>query len=249
MNGGSGAAQPVGSLDLALAHALELLDQHPSLALEQATEILNSVPAHPIATLLVGMAQRRLGDTSAALAILEPLSRSQPHAAAVHYEYGLALGAARQGEAAVKALRRAVELSPALPGAWRALADHLTAIGDTAGADTAYARHIKAATRDPRLLRPAAALCENDIPLAETLLREHLCEHPTDVAAIRMFAEVAARLGRYQDAENLLARCLELAPGFHGARHNYAVALFRQGKHAAALPEVERLLAIERRYH
>src|SRR5207302_3843876 len=48
----------------------------------------------------------------------------------------------------------------------------------------------------------------------ETLLREHLCEHPTDVAAIRMFAEVAARLGRYQDAENLLARCLELAPGF-----------------------------------
>src|SRR5205085_1687828 len=128
------AAQPVGSLDLALAHALELLDQHPSLALEQATEILNSVPAHPIATLLVGMAQRRLGDTSAALATLEPLSRSQPHAAAVHYEYGLALGAARQGEAAVKALRRAVDLSPALPGAWRALADHLTAMGDPAGA-------------------------------------------------------------------------------------------------------------------
>src|SRR5207302_3843877 len=35
--------------------------------------------------------------------------------------------------------------------------------------------------------------------------------------------------------------------GLHGARHNYAVALFRQGKHAAALPEVERLLAIEPR--
>src|SRR5438046_1839614 len=91
-----------------------------------------------------------------------------------------------------------VALTPAL--------DHLTAIGDTAGADAAYARHIKAATRDPRLLRPAAALCENDIPLAEALLREHLREHPTDVAAIRMFAEVAARLGRYQDAENLLTR-------------------------------------------
>src|SRR5256885_539910 len=114
------------------------------------------------------------------------------HAAAVHYEYGLALGAARQGEAAVKALRRAVDLSPALPGAWRALADHLTAMGDPAGADAAYARHIKAATRDPHLLRPAAALCDNDIPLAETLLRAHLREHPTHVAAIRMLAEVAA---------------------------------------------------------
>jgi len=60
-----------------------------------------------------------------------------------------------------------------------------------------------------------------------------------------MFAEVAARLGRYHDAENLLARCLELAPGFAGARHNYAVALYRQGQHAAALPQLEQLLAAE----
>ena len=78
------------------------------------------------------------------------------------------------------------------------------------GADAAYARQIKAATRDPRLLRPAAALCENRIPAAEALLREHLKQFPTDVAAIRMFAEVAGRLGRYRDAENLLARALEL---------------------------------------
>ena len=247
MSVGAGAAQPRGSPDVALAHALDLIDERPSLALEQATEILKTVPGHPIAMLVVGMAQRRLGDPAAALGTLEPLTRSQPRAGAVQYEYGLALADAGRGEAAVSALRRAVELAPALPGAWLALADHLTAIGDTAGADAAYARHLKAATRDPQLLRPAAALCDNDVPLAETLLRQHLREQPTDVAAIRMFAEVAARLGRYQDAENLLARCLELAPGFHGARHNYAVALFRQGKHAAALPEIERLLTIEPR--
>jgi len=247
MNGGSGAAQPVGSLDVALAHALDLLEQHPSLALEQATEILKSVPEHPIATLVVGMARRRLRDIPAALAILEPLSREQPHAGAVHYEYGLALGDAGQGEAAVSSLRRAVELSPALPGAWRTLADHLTAMGDTAGADAAYARHIKAATRDPGLLRSAAALCDNDIPLAETLLRAHLREHPTDVAAIRMLAEVAARLGRYADAEGLLARCLELAPGFVEARAHYATVLNRQNRPTEALAHVNQLLAAEPR--
>src|SRR2546421_11208391 len=215
MKAGGGAAQPVGSLDSALAHALDLIEGQPALALEQATEILKTVPGHPIATLLVGMAQRRLGDPAAALDTLEPLVRSQPQAGAVHFECGLALADAGQGEAAVGLLRRAVELSPALPGAWQALADHLTAIGDTAGADAAYARHIKAATRDPRLLRPAAALCENDIPLAETLLREHLREHPTDVAAIRMFAEGAGRLGRFHEEENMHTPILELAPGLH----------------------------------
>ncbi len=62
-----------------------------------------------------------------------------------------------------------------------------------------------------------------------------------------MFAELAARLGRLGDAENLLARCLELAPGFTAARHNYAVVLHRQSRSAEAQQEVERLLATDPR--
>ena len=45
---------------------------------------------------------------------------------------------------------------------------------------------------------------------------------PTDAAAIRMMAELAARLGRYADAEHLLRRALELAPAFAPARTNLA---------------------------
>ena len=97
-------------------------------------------------------------------------------------------------------------------------------------ADGAYAESIRHSTRDPRLMGAALALVENRIPDAEALLREHLKRHPTDVAAIRMLAEVAARIGRYDDAETLLARCLELAPGFAAARHNYAMVLHRQNK-------------------
>ncbi len=238
-------SDPVGSVDVALAHAFRLLERRPDLALEQATGILQAVPGHPIATLVVGAAQRVQGETAAALATLEPLARSQPNAGAVHYEYGLALGDAGDGEAAVVALRRAIALSPELTGAWRALADHLAAIGDTAGADVAYARHIKASTRDPRLLEPAAALCENNIPVAEALLRAHLKQHPTDVAAIRMLAEVAARLGRYADAENLLVRCLELAPSFTAARSHYATVLNRQNRASEALRQIESVLATE----
>ena len=89
----------------------------------------------------------------------------------------------------------------------------------------------------------AAALVANDLPLAEARLRAHLVRHSTDVAALRMLAEVAARLKRYPEAQALLERCLELAPSFEGARHNYAVVLNREGKAAQALPQVEQLLA------
>ncbi len=243
----SAAAEPAGTLEVALAHAVRLLDRDPLLAAEQAGEILKAVPGQPNATLLLGIAQRAGGDLRAAHAVLAALTTAHPQWAAAHLELGLTLGALGQGEDAVVSLRRAVELEPDLASAWRALADHLNAMGDDAGADAARGRFLKASTKDPRLLSAAAALCDNKIAEAEALLRQHLLEYPTDIAAIRMFAEVAARLGRYRDAENLLVRCLELAPGFDSARHNYAVVLLRQGKPAAALPEVERLLALEPR--
>lgn len=240
--GGSG--DPVGTLDVALAHTRRLLETDPALAAEQATEILRAVPDQPVALLLLGTARRAGGDAAAALAVHERLAGRQPDWAAAHYELGLTLGAARQGEAAVAALRRAVSLQPDLAEAWRALADHLAAIGDGPAADDAFARYLKFSVQDPRLLEAASALCDNRIAAAEALLREHLRQHPTDVAAIRMLAEVAARLGRYGDSENLLARCLELAPGFTAARYNYALVLHRQGK-VEALDQIERVLAVD----
>jgi tetratricopeptide (TPR) repeat protein len=243
----SGAPGPVGTLEVALDHAARLLASDPALAAEQAEEILRAVPRHPVALLVLARARRAAGDPRAAVEILEPLAAAQPLAAEVHYELALALGDSGRGEAAVGSLRRALRLRPDLDGGWRVLGDHLTAIGDTAGADAAYANHVRVSTRDPRLLAPAAALADGRLPEAESLLRAHLRSHPSDVAAIRMFAELAARLGRLGDAENLLARCLELAPGFTAARHNYAVVLHRQGRSAEALQEVERLLATDPR--
>ena len=235
----------MGTIDVALAHATRLMQSDPELAAEQAGEVLKVAPGHPVATLLLGYARRVTGKTDAALQILEPLTRAQPNWATAHYELGLVLSRLERREEAIAALRRAVTLKPDMPDAWRALGDQLTISGDRVGADACYAQHIKASTRDPRLLQAAAALCDNNIPVAESLLRAHLKNYPTDVAAIRMFAEVAARLGRFRDAENLLKRCLELAPSFHAARHNYALVLSRQNKAGEALREIDRLFAAE----
>ena len=243
----SGSSEPVGTLDAALKHALRLIDSRPDLAAEQAHEILRAAPSHPMALLILGSAHRRQQAAAAALAVLEPLVRSQPQWGAAHYELALARSMAGQGEAALQALREAVALEPNLTDAWRALADHLRASGDQAGAELAAARQIQAATRDPRLLAAAQALVENRVPVAESLLRKHLFKFPTDVAAIRMLAEVAARLRRYHDASLLLERALELSPGFTAARQNYAVVLHREARPADALREVNRLLAEEPR--
>jgi tetratricopeptide (TPR) repeat protein len=57
-----------------------------------------------------------------------------------------------------------------------------------------------------------------------------------------MLAETQARMGRIEDAESLLARCLELVPGFDAARHHYAMVLHRANKPVEALAEVDALL-------
>ena len=204
-------AEPVGTLEVALAHASRLLAVKPALAAEQACEILKVVPGQSRAMLILGLARAASGDV----------------------------------DGSIDALTRAASLQPSLPDAWLALADQLRTRGDAEAADRAYAHYIKAATRDPRLMGAAAALCDNRIPEAEALLRAHLAQQPNDVAALRMLAEVAARLLRHSDAQRLLERCLELAPGFDAARHNYATVLNRQGRSAEALEQCARLLAKE----
>jgi cytochrome c-type biogenesis protein CcmH/NrfG len=109
------------------------------------------------------------------------------------------------------------------------------------------AARLAAAQRDPLLIEAARALGTNRLDQAEPLLRQRLRENPVDVVAIRMMAELAGRLGRYRDAEKLLARALELAPDFHAARANYVTVLHRQSKFVDALAEADRLLAAEPR--
>ena len=238
-------AETVGSVEAAVRNAARLLESDPKLAAQQAGEILKAVPNQPLALLLLGVARRSGGDAPGALQVLQPLVAAHPQWALAHYELALALGRMERAADAQSALRRAVALKPDMADAWRALGDQLMKTGDAQGADAAYAQNIKASTKDPNLLAAASALCENQIPQAEALLRAHLKKYPTDVAAIRMFAEVAARLQRYQDAEKLLVRCLELAPSFSGARHNYAIVLHRQNKPEAALREIDSLLAAD----
>jgi tetratricopeptide (TPR) repeat protein len=231
-----------GTLEIAVRNTERLLEVDPKLAVEQANEILNAVPNYPPAQLLLISAQRKSGNYLLALELIERLLPEQSRWAAAHFEYALLLGVLGRGNDAIAALRATVELKSQHPEAWRLLADHLMAIGESDGGDEAYARHIRSSVSDPQLQQAASAMIDNDIPKAERLLKAQLKKTPTDVPAIRMLAEVAVRCGNNDDAEKLLVRCLVLAPSFTAARYNYATLLHRLNKSSQALVEIERLL-------
>ncbi|MEY4270018.1 MAG: hypothetical protein RLZZ58_1234, partial [Pseudomonadota bacterium] len=62
---------------------------------------------------------------------------------------------------------------------------------------------------------------------------------------MRMLAELAGRIGRLGDAENLLRRAVELAPGFLAARSNLATVLHKQSRSAEAIALLDDIARID----
>ena len=241
----SAVTEETSGLETALSHANKLLAVNPSLAAQQADEILKVIPNQANALILLALAQDKLGNVDTAIANLRQLIQVQPRWAAAYLELGFILRRTGKTNDALIALQYALSLKPDLPKAWLALADLYAQMGDHQASDNAYSKHLQYSATDSQLISAASALVENRIPDAEHSLKSYLKQYPTDVAAIRMLAEVAARLGRDIDSENLLARCMELAPSFHHARQNYALILNRLNKGEDALAQAEILLLVE----
>ena len=231
-----------GTLAGAIEQASALLAEDPSGAARRAEAILRIAPADPRAALILASARRRLGDAPGARALLEPLAKAYPGAALTAYELGLTLAAMGETEPAIASLRRAVSLKPDLADAWRALGDQLFAHGDAAGAEAAFAQHLRASVSDPALKGAAEHLFHGRLDAAEKSLGAHLSAHPDDVVALHMLAEARLRRGRDGEAEVLLARAVEIDPSFDGARFDYANVLFRRQKGAEAMAQLEPLL-------
>lgn len=103
--------------------------------------------------------------------------------------------------------------------------------------------YIDRGMRNPALIEAAVAINEDRLHEAEPILRAHLRQDPFDVAAIRLMAQLAARVGRYKDSETLLRRALELAPNFIVARSNLAGILYRQNRFEEAVTTLNDVLA------
>jgi cytochrome c-type biogenesis protein CcmH/NrfG len=105
--------------------------------------------------------------------------------------------------------------------------------------------YVARGMRNTQLIEAALAINEDRLPDAEPILRAHLHKDPFDVAAIRLMAQLAARLGRFKDSEALLRRALELAPDFIAAKSNLAGILYRQNRFEEAVDLLDTVLQVD----
>ena len=101
------------------------------------------------------------------------------------------------------------------------------------------------AATDRLFQRAAAAFRENRPELAEMLVQQFLDGHPDDVNGLKLLGDALGRQERHDEAEQIFARCLALAPGFVAARHSYIRALLSLNKVEEAHSEIDGLLAEE----
>ncbi|PZQ63770.1 MAG: hypothetical protein DI570_07745 [Phenylobacterium zucineum] len=225
----------------ALAGIAALLDTQPETALARAEALLAASPGLPPAELLACQALRRLGRPQAALARLAPLARAHPGVPAVTWELANAASEAEDTRGAIAALETLTHQQPMVAGGWFLLAKELRKAGRTMDAWRADLSGVHASSRDPDLLRAAAAMNEGRLDEAEAVLRAGLAQAPDDAPAIRLLAEVNWRRGEMTDAIALVEQAVRLAPGFDLARDFLVRLLMQTNRLPEALEHAEML--------
>ncbi len=164
---------------------------------------LKGIPLNSDASYLLGAALRRQGHWDEAVAILEPLTRSQPQMALVWYELAEALASRGERAEAIAALLRTVDLDCLHQGAWYLLGDLL----DFPDGGPANAASVGLQEAEAIKLLADAAIQKHRWGEAEDLL-ERCLERAPDFAAAR-FRFVTLRFVR-KDLRQLLPHIDEL---------------------------------------
>lgn len=230
------------TLSASLNAVADMLETDAPSASLRAGAILGFVPGQQQALLLFACAYRVMNELVGAREIFGMLADEHPQLAAIHYELALVLARSGARREAIEHLERAVELEPNHPSAWRALGNQRALEGDSEGAGKAYARHLRGSIRELKLLEEAADARAEDYGKAEQMMLQSLAVNPTDVSILHLLAEVLARQGRFQNAESLLERALEIAPDYHGARQSYSSTLTQQYRWREAMAQLDIIL-------
>jgi tetratricopeptide (TPR) repeat protein len=214
-------------------------------ALWAADMLLLEVPENRDVLYMVAVSQRYLRRIPHALATLARLETLHPAYGRLFQERGHCYRTLGDVPAAITAYRHAVQLNSALPASWKALQILHWSLGQQADSETA-GNHVASLVKLPAEVVTASSLfADGDIFDAERLIRQFLLTQPDHIEAMRLLAQIGMKLDVLDDAEFLLESVVTFAPDYHLARYEYAVVLSQRHKHAQALKEARRLIAIE----
>ncbi|MBS0389062.1 MAG: sulfotransferase, partial [Proteobacteria bacterium] len=202
-------------------------------------------PDHRDLLYCLAVAERMRQDIPGALHTLQTLEAYYPRFSRLYQERGHCHIFRRDATEAIRAFERAIQLNPALPASWKSLQSLYALVGRSQDATTAGLHVAKLASLPGAVTTARAMVADGDLREAEDLIRPHLAQHPRDVEALRLLANIARLNEVAIDAGVLLEAVLQLAPAYHAARYDYVLALIDLHKHREALEQVDRLIAAD----
>lgn len=192
---------------------------------------------------LAAVACRYLKQFDEAAGYLDRLLAITPEYGRAWQERGHLARAQGDLERALTAYDRAVRYNPVLEASWRAQLDLFIQSNRPIEAATARVQADRIAALPSELLAVSNHLHEARLIRAEEQCRAYLRQHPRDVEAMRMLAEIGSRMGVLDDAEFLLESAVTFDPDNIQLRLDYIHVLRKRQKYAAALKEAEALHA------
>jgi tetratricopeptide (TPR) repeat protein len=173
------------------------------------------------------------------------MERHHPGASQLYQERGHCFVALKDAPRAIEAYERAVKINPALPAAWNMLDGLYKLVGNEPQRQFAAAHVAKLKAMPPEVLTATGMFCEGDLAASERLIRAFLLRHGDHVEAMRLLARIGVARDILDDAEILLAGALAMAPDYVELRRDLACVMLDRHKHADAIDELDKLLALD----
>ena len=200
--------------------------------------ILKDHPDHIDSLYLAAVSSRYLKQFEDSKKYIEQLLYKVPDMGRAYQELGHLNRDMGDEEQAVVHYRQACELNPALMAGWNFLYQYFVKNNNKPAADHALEQINKLQSLPGVLLYIDQILNEGRLGMAEAKCRAFLKENPTHTHAMSLLAEIANRLGYFDDAEFLLEKAVEFNPNDGEIRMKYASMLRKKQKFAKTMEQV-----------
>ena len=210
---------------------------------EEALNLLNVIlkenPDNIDSLYLAAVSTRYLKQFDQSKKHLENLLSNAPDMGRAYQELGHLSRDKGDYEKAVIHYRQACELNPALIASWNFLYKYFVDNQNQPAADHALEQIEKLKSLPGSLLYIDQILNEGRLGLAESKCRAFLKKNPTHTYAMSLLAEIANRLGYFDDAEFLLEKAVEFEPKDGALRMKYAAILRKKQKFTKTMEQVD----------